>query len=78
MSNPASRSVLFYYYLRVLVALYMRPAVREFRMERSVLVGLVVTVCALGVLWIGFAPNTVLPGVPALVGWVRGSVLTQR
>ncbi|MBK8229902.1 MAG: NADH-quinone oxidoreductase subunit N [Candidatus Eisenbacteria bacterium] len=67
-----------YYYLRVLVALYMRPATREFTMDRSVVVGSVVAFCGLALLWIGIAPDTVLPGVPALVGWVRESVLTLR
>ncbi|MFN8548907.1 MAG: NADH-quinone oxidoreductase subunit N [Candidatus Eisenbacteria bacterium] len=67
-----------YYYLRVLVALYMRPATRETSFERSTIVASVVTVCALGLLWIGIAPDTFVPGVPTLVGWVRESVLTLR
>lgn len=67
-----------YYYLRVLVTLYMRPALRPLELERSVLLGAVVAVCALGTLWIGFAPDTVVPGVPALLSLVRESVLALR
>jgi NADH-quinone oxidoreductase subunit N len=67
-----------YYYLRVLVALYMRKPTRELLLDRSALVAGVVTLCALGTFWIGIAPNSVLPGVPALVGWVRDSVFAAR
>ncbi len=67
------------YYLRVLVALYMRPAeARSFEISPSILAGAVVALCVLGTLWIGFAPNGFLPGVPALLGLVKGSVLTLR
>jgi NADH-quinone oxidoreductase subunit N len=62
------------YYLRVLVALYMRPAARPLEAPRSILTAAVVLACALAVLWIGFAPDGLLPGVPALLGMVRESV----
>jgi NADH-quinone oxidoreductase subunit N len=65
-----------YYYLRVLVALYMRSAPRPLVLRRSVLIGAVAALCAVGTLWIGFAPDAVLPGVPALFGLVRGTVVT--
>jgi len=67
-----------YYYLRVLVSLYMRKPVREIVSDRSFVVAGVVTVCALAILWVGFAPDTVLPGVPAIVDWLRDSVLAAR
>ena len=67
-----------YYYLRVLVALYMRDASREITIDRSVFVGGVVAVCALATIWVGIAPDSFLPGVPTLVDWVRDSVLAAR
>lgn len=67
-----------YYYLRVLVALYMRKPLRDLVIGRSAVVGGVIAVCAIGTFWAGFAPDGILPGVPALVDWVRGSVLALR
>ena len=67
-----------YYYLRVLVALYMRPLLRPVSLSRSPLVVVVVTACALATLWIGFAPDAWVPGVPSLLGLVRESVLNLR
>lgn len=67
-----------YYYLRVLVALYMRPAERELVLERSTVVAGVVTICALGLIWIGSAPDSILPGAPAFMGWVKESLFTLR
>jgi NADH-quinone oxidoreductase subunit N len=67
-----------YYYLRVLVALYMRPAESSWEMNRSMLIGAVVTLCALGILWTGIAPDSILPGVPTLIGVVRESVASLR
>ncbi|MEZ4655710.1 MAG: hypothetical protein R3E12_19505 [Candidatus Eisenbacteria bacterium] len=51
-----------YYYLRVLVALYMRKPMRELVLGRSALVGAVVLVCALGTFWVRFAPDSFVPG----------------
>jgi len=67
-----------YYYLRVLVALYMRPAEAPWELNRSRLIGGVVALCALGILWSGFAPDSILPGVPTLLGVVRDSVAGLR
>jgi NADH-quinone oxidoreductase subunit N len=67
-----------YYYLRVLVALYMRPLDRPLPARPSWLVGAVVTLCAVAVLWIGFAPDAFVPGVPSLLGLVRDSVVSLR
>lgn len=71
-------AVSVYYYWRVLVALYMRPAERTVTLQRSVPVAAVVVACALAVLWIGFGPDGVVPGVPALLGVVRDSVAALR
>ncbi|MCA9754526.1 MAG: NADH-quinone oxidoreductase subunit N [Candidatus Eisenbacteria bacterium] len=67
-----------YYYLRVLVALYMQKPVREINLGRPQVVGLVVAVCAVLVFWVGFAPNSFLPGVPAIVDWVQGAEIVGR
>jgi len=67
-----------YYYLRVLVALYMRAPQEEVAVESSPVLGAMVAACALAVLWLGFAPDAIVPGVPALLGWLKGSVLTLR
>src|SRR5690606_23679901 len=67
-----------YYYLRVMVALYMRKPMHELVLGRSMLVGAVVLVCALGTFWVGFAPDSFLPGVPSIVCWFQGSVLALR
>jgi NADH-quinone oxidoreductase subunit N len=67
-----------YYYLRVLVALYMRQPARELALTRSAVIGAVVLVCALGTFWVGFAPDSWIPGVPSIVSWVKGSVLALR
>jgi NADH-quinone oxidoreductase subunit N len=67
-----------YYYLRVLVLLYMREPVGLPARSNSLLLGLVAALCVAGTLWIGFAPDTFVPGVPALLSLVRQSVLTLR
>jgi len=65
-----------YYYLRVLVALYMRPLFAR-RLSPLTSGGAVVTVCALATLWIGFAPTPGCRGA-SLLGLVRESVLNLR
>jgi NADH-quinone oxidoreductase subunit N len=67
-----------YYYLRVLVALYMRPAVRPIEVTRSIPAGAVILACVLAVLWLGCAPDGWLPGIPRLLGLVRDSVAALR
>ena len=61
-----------------MVALYMRKPTHELVLGRSALVGAVVLVCALGTFWVGFAPDSFLPGVPSIVSWFQGSVLALR
>jgi NADH-quinone oxidoreductase subunit N len=50
-----------FYYLRVIVAMYMRPAKREFTPE-SVPAGVaaVLAIAAIGILYLGLFPNTVM------------------
>jgi NADH-quinone oxidoreductase subunit N len=72
-------AVSVYYYFRVMVALYMRPATRPMEYARSVAAGSVVALCALGVLWIGLRPDGLLPGMPSsLIGLVRQVVAALR
>ena len=63
-----------YYYFRVMVTLYMRPESADVRVGGTVSAGLVVAVCVLVVLWAGFGPDGILPGVPSILSWARGSV----
>ncbi len=76
-----SSVVSLFYYLRLPVAMYMRPLrVRDHR-ERSDFLELgVLAACAVLVLWLGLAPNG-LPALPGLhaVEWTRASAasLTQ-
>ncbi|MBD3161646.1 MAG: NADH-quinone oxidoreductase subunit NuoN [Candidatus Eisenbacteria bacterium] len=66
------------YYFRVMVTLYMRPASGEVKAGSGIAVGVVVAVCAVGVLWAGFGPDGWLPGVPTLLSWAQDSVLALR
>ena len=66
------------YYFRVMVTLYMRPKAAEVKAGSGLAVGVVVAVCAAGVLWAGFGPDGWLPGVPTLLSWARDSVLAVR
>ncbi len=69
-----------YYYLRVMVALYMRKPVATLELGRSTVVGAVVAVCAVATFWIGFAPDafSFVPGVPSIVEWVQGAAIAAR
>lgn len=65
-----------YYYLRVLVAFFMKPATREVSPSPSVGVGVTLALASLAILWIAVGPDGILPGVPRLLGWVRESLVT--
>ena len=72
-------AVSVYYYFRVLVALYMRPATRPMEYASSVAAWAVIALCALGVLGLGILPDGTLPGMPAsLIGLVREAVAALR
>ena len=72
--------VSLYYYLRVPVLMYMRePGEEEPRMQISTGEGLVLCVCAFGVLFLGIFPNEgwlpfIGPVGPPLLDWARESV----
>jgi NADH-quinone oxidoreductase subunit N len=63
-----------YYYFRVMVTLYMRPESVDVQVGRAASAGVVVALCVLVVLWAGFGPDGLLPGVPSILSWARGSV----
>jgi NADH-quinone oxidoreductase subunit N len=67
-----------YYYFRVMVTLYMRPATEKVEAGRGLAAALVVAVCVLAILWAGFGPDAGLPGVTRLIGYARASVLAVR
>jgi NADH-quinone oxidoreductase subunit N len=72
-------AVSVYYYFRVLVALYMRPAMRRTTRASSVGVGVIIALCALGVLWIGILPDGLGPGrSSSLITLVRQAVAALR
>lgn len=72
-------AVSVYYYFRVLVALYMRPATRPMEYAPSVAAGAVIALCALGVLVLGILPDGLVPGMPSsLIGLVREAVAAVR
>jgi NADH-quinone oxidoreductase subunit N len=64
-----------YYYLRVLVAFFMKPAAGEISPSPSVGVGVTLAFASLAILWIAIGPDGILPGVPRLLGWVRDSLV---
>jgi NADH-quinone oxidoreductase subunit N len=60
------------YYLRVVVSFYMKETDRPPVVDDSLALRAAVVVALLGVLWFGFLPDVAgLPGVPALLGWVK-------
>ena len=72
-------AVSVYYYFRVLVMLYMRPATRPMEYAPSVAAGTVIALCALGVLALGILPDGLVPGMPSsLIGLVREAVAALR
>jgi NADH-quinone oxidoreductase subunit N len=60
-----------YYYLRVIVAMYMHKREEPVPVGMDFGVRLVLLVCLLAVLWLGFAPTGVIPGVENVLGWAR-------
>ncbi len=62
-----------YYYLRVIAFLYMRPATVEVSQpQRSLSMNVAMVACAVGVLWLGIAPNSLLNFVVHSAGALTG------
>lgn len=67
-----------YYYLKVMVTLYMRPEAGSVQAARGWTAGIVIGLCGVAVLWAGFGPDGVLPGVSTILTWARDSTLAFR
>jgi NADH-quinone oxidoreductase subunit N len=64
-----------YYYLRVLVAMYMKPALGAFPRGMSASVGFVLAVSGVAILWIAVGPDLLLPSFPKILGWMRHTLV---
>jgi NADH-quinone oxidoreductase subunit N len=60
-----------YYYLRVIVAMYMHKREEPVPVQADLGVRLVLFVSLLAVLWLGFAPTGIIPGVESVLDWTR-------
>jgi NADH-quinone oxidoreductase subunit N len=63
-----------YYYLRVIVAMYMRPSEGPVLVHADLGVRIVLFISLLAVLWLGFGPAGVVPGVENIIEWARASL----
>ena len=65
-----------YYYLRVVVAMYMQKSAKPLDVHDDLGVRFVMLVSLLAVLWLGFGPAGVVPGVENVLEWTRVSLAT--
>ncbi|NIM20269.1 MAG: NADH-quinone oxidoreductase subunit NuoN [Candidatus Latescibacteria bacterium] len=63
-----------YYYLRVLVVMYMQKGVEPLDVHDDLGVKVVLLVSLFAILWLGFGPERLLPGVESILEWTRVSV----
>ena len=63
-----------YYYLRVIVAMYMRTSEEPVPVHADLGVRIVLLVSLLAVLWLGFGPAGMVPGVENVLEWARASL----
>ena len=63
-----------YYYLRVIVAMYMRKSEEPVPVHADLGVKIVLLVSLLAVLWLGFGPAGMVPGVENILEWARASL----
>jgi NADH-quinone oxidoreductase subunit N len=63
-----------YYYLRVIVAMYMRKNETAVPVHADLGVHLVLLVSLLAVLWFGFGPTGIIPGVENILEWAKTSL----
>ena len=68
------------YYLKVVMAMYMKPAQDEFRPATwpRVITATLITICAVMVVWLGIGPNILGIGVDGLLVWVRDAAAGIR
>jgi NADH-quinone oxidoreductase subunit N len=63
-----------YYYLRVIVAMYMRKGEAPVPVHADLGVKIVLVVSLLAVLWLGFGPSGIVPGVENVLEWARAAL----
>ncbi|MEJ2722934.1 MAG: NADH-quinone oxidoreductase subunit N [bacterium] len=63
-----------YYYLRVVVVLYMQKRDAPVAVNADLGIRVVLLVCLLAVLWLGFGPTGFIPGVENILDWTRDSL----
>jgi len=63
-----------YYYLRVIVAMYMRKSETPVPVHADLGVHLVLLFSLLAVLWFGFGPAGFLPGIENVLEWAKSSL----
>jgi NADH-quinone oxidoreductase subunit N len=63
-----------YYYLRVIVAMYMRKSETPVPVHADIGVRLVLLLSLLAVLWLGFGPTGFIPGVENVLDWAKTSL----
>lgn len=64
-----------YYYLRVVVAMYMQKGAAPSLVHVDFGIRLVLFICLAGVLWLGFGPAGVVPGIENILEWTRLSLV---
>ncbi|UCG51539.1 MAG: NADH-quinone oxidoreductase subunit N [Candidatus Latescibacterota bacterium] len=63
-----------YYYLRVVVAMYMQRRDVPVPVDADLGIRIVLLISLLAVLWLGFGPSGVVPGVEDVLEWTRTSL----
>jgi NADH-quinone oxidoreductase subunit N len=63
-----------YYYLRVVVALYMEKSDLPLMVHDDLGIRLVALVSLIAILWLGFGPSGIIPGVENILEWTRVSL----
>ena len=67
-----------YYYLRVIVAMYMHKSEEPVPVHADLGVRIVLLISLLAVLWLGFGPAGIVPGVENILEWVRASLASAN
>jgi len=67
-----------YYYLRVIVAMYMRKGEEPVPVHTDLGVRIVLLISLLAVLWLGFGPAGIVPGVENILEWARASLASMN
>jgi NADH-quinone oxidoreductase subunit N len=65
-----------YYYLRVIVTMYMRKPEAPVLVHDDLGIRFVLLVSLLAVLWLGFGPSGLIPGVESILEWTRISLIS--